>query len=72
MELRVDCEPGLGGDPEPAVVWFGARRVEVLAIQDRWWGPGLRWWKLETGDGMYILRREEGSGTWDLAAVARN
>ena len=72
MGIRVACEPGLGGELEPAVVWFGARRLEVSAILDRWWGPGQRWWKLETGDGLYILRREEGSGAWELAAVSRN
>jgi hypothetical protein len=72
MDIRVDCEPGLAGELEPAVVWFGARRLAVLAIADRWYGPGLRWWKLETSDGLYILRREERSGAWDLAAVARS
>jgi len=72
MEIRVDCEPGLGGEPEPAVVWFGARRVAVHAILDRWYAPGLRWWKLQTGDGLYILRREEGSQAWELSAVPRS
>jgi hypothetical protein len=72
MEIRVDCAPGLEGELEPSVVWFGARRVQVLAILDRWYDPGRRWWKLETADGMYILRREEGSGAWDLAAVSRD
>lgn len=71
MEIRVDCTPGLGGEPEPAVLWFGTRRLEVIAILDRWYGPGRRWWKLETGDGLYILRRADDEGEWELAAVAR-
>lgn len=72
MEIHVEYEAGFAGDPEPAVVWFGSRRLAVRAIVDRWWGPGHRWWKLETDDGFYILRRENESGQWDLAAVPRS
>jgi hypothetical protein len=71
MDLRVECETGVGGEPEPAVVWFGARRPEVRAIVDRWWGPGRRWWKLQTDDGLYVLRRDGADGSWELAAVPR-
>lgn len=71
MEIRVECEPGLAGEPEPAVVWFGSRRVAVRAIVDRWYGTDRRWWKLDTDDGLYVLRREESTGAWELAAVAR-
>lgn len=71
MEIRVEHEPGLNGEPEPAVVWFGRRRLAVRAISDRWWGPGRRWWKVETDDGAYVLRREDATGAWELAAVPR-
>jgi len=71
MEIRVEYEPGLGGEPEPAVVWFGSRRLAVRAITDRWWGTGRRWWKVETEDGSYVLRREDATGLCDLAAVPR-
>jgi hypothetical protein len=71
MELRVEQQPGLAGEPEPAVIWFGQRRVPVRAIVDRWWGPRQRWWKLETDEGLYVLRRDQDSGEWVLAAVTR-
>lgn len=71
MEIRVEYEAGLAGEPEPAVVWFGSRRLAVRAISDRWWGSGRRWWKVETEDGAYVLRREDATGTWELAAVPR-
>lgn len=71
MDLRVECQPGASGEPEPAVVWFGRRRVVVRAIADRWWGADQRWWKLDTEEGFYVLRRDERSGEWDLAAVTR-
>ncbi|HXD39823.1 MAG TPA: hypothetical protein VN649_04635 [Ramlibacter sp.] len=70
MDIRVEYEAGLAGELEPAVVWFGSRRLAVRAILDRWYGTNRRWWKLDTDDGPYVLRRDEG-GQWDLAAVPR-
>lgn len=71
MELRVECVVGLSAELEPSVVWFGRRRVAVQAIVDRWFGLGQQWWKVATEDGLYVLRREEVSGEWVLAAVVR-
>lgn len=71
MILRVDCQPGRDGAPEPATVWFGSRRVPVRAVVDRWYGADRSWWKLDTDDGQYVLRLDESSGAWDLAAVVR-
>jgi hypothetical protein len=72
MDIRVEYEEGFAGEPEPAVVWFGSRRLAVHAILDRWYGMNRRWWKLDTDDGPYVLRRDEDSGQWDLAAVPRS
>jgi hypothetical protein len=69
MEIRVEYQAGLAGEAEPAVVWFGNRRLAVRAIVDRWYGTDRRWWKLETDDGLYVLRRDDDSGKWELAAV---
>ena len=72
MVLHVECEPGPGEALEPHVVWFGARRVAVSAILDRWYGDTQRWWKVETAEGPYVLRLDEPTGTWELAAVVRS
>jgi hypothetical protein len=71
VDLHVECQPGLSGELEPGTVWFGARRLAVQAIVDRWYDADRRWWKLQTEDGLYVLRREDTSGIWDLAAVVR-
>lgn len=71
MDIRVEYEAGVAGEPEPAVVWFGSRRLAVRAIVDRWYGTDRRWWKLDTDDGLYVLRRDDDSGEWELAAVPR-
>jgi hypothetical protein len=70
--IRVECiASDAHGRSDPAVIWFGARRVEVRAVTDRWFGSKQRWWKVETGDGAYIVRLDESSGGWELAAVVR-
>jgi hypothetical protein len=72
MYIRVEQEAGFAGEPEPSAVWFGSRRLAVHAIVDRWYGSDRRWWKLQTDDGFYVLRRTESTAEWELAAVARS
>ena len=71
MAIRVESQAAATGELEPAVIWFGSRRVAVLSVVDRWYGPHQRWWRVDTEDGLYVLRRDDSSGEWDLAAVTR-
>jgi hypothetical protein len=72
MALKVECGTGLRGAPEPLAVWFGARRVGVRAIVDRWYAPTRRWFRVDADDGqLYVLRHDEATGEWDLAALTR-
>ncbi|MCW2700532.1 MAG: hypothetical protein JWQ45_2067, partial [Blastococcus sp.] len=54
---------------DPSGVRFGARAVPVLAVVDRWYGAHQRWWKVDTAEGLYVLRLDQSTGEWDLAAV---
>ncbi|HYD76482.1 hypothetical protein [Ramlibacter sp.] len=68
--IRVECLPSAAHAPaEPVAIWFGSRRVDVRSVLDRWYGADQRWWKGETGEGVYIVRLDEATGTWELAAV---
>jgi len=69
--VPVDIQLELEGD-EPRAVWFGRRRVPVHAVLDRWYAPGMLWWKVATDEGPYILRRALPDGLWELAAVPRS
>ena len=69
MRLRVETSETRPGEFEPRVIWFGSRRVEVRAVSDRWDGTAHRWWKVDTDEGAYVLRRDEAGGDWELAAV---
>jgi hypothetical protein len=70
MNLRVECHAGYRDEPEPIAFSFGTRRLLVRAIIDRWFAPTQRWLKVEADDDQtYVLRYDETSGEWDLAAL---
>jgi hypothetical protein len=70
--IQVECTAsGMDNAVDPIAIWFGARRVQVLAVTDRWHGRTQRWWKVQTIDGLYIVRLDELASTWELAAVVR-
>jgi hypothetical protein len=72
MTLRVECYAGFEGEQEPRAFYLGERRVEVLEVADRWFGARHRWYRCRTDDGhSYVLRHDEASGEWDIAAFTR-
>ena len=72
MSIRVECYAGYRGEQEPRAFWLGERRFEVREVVDRWFAPEKRWFRVDADDGdMYILRHDEASGEWDLAAYRR-
>jgi len=73
MAIQVESYAGYRGEQEPRVLFLGERRLEVIEIVDRWMEPGRRWFKCRAGDGnTYILRHDEASGEWQLAAFTRS
>ena len=72
MAIRVECCAGYRGEQEPLAFWLGERRLVVCDIVDRWFAPTQRWFKVDAEDGqMYVLRHDEATGDWDLAALTR-
>lgn len=72
MPIRVACDAGDLGEQEPVAFWLGERRLAVREIVDRWFAPHGRWFKVAADDGdLYILRHDETSGDWELAAYTR-
>ena len=69
MAIRVECYAGYRGEQEPLAFWLGQRRLVVRAIVDRWFAPMQRWFRVYAdGGNMYVLRHNEASGDWELAA----
>ena len=72
VEIRVECSADHRDDPEPLVFWLGQRRLTVRGIVDRWFAPTQRWFKVDAEDDqLYILRYDETTGRWELAALTR-
>jgi hypothetical protein len=72
MAIRVECYAGYRDDQEPVAFWLGERRIGVRAIDDRWFAPSQRWFRVAADDGnFYVLRHDDASGDWDLAAYRR-
>ena len=72
MTIRVECYAGYRGEQEPLAFWLGERPVGVRGIVDRWYAPAQRWFKIDADDGnMYVLRQDEASGDWEVAAYRR-
>lgn len=72
MSIAVECYAGYRAAQEPRAFQLGERRVEVRQILDRWAAPDQRWFKVQADDGhIYILRYDERSDEWELAAFTR-
>jgi hypothetical protein len=65
--IRVECYAGFRGEETPRRFYLGERKIEVVAMLDRWLGPDHRYFKVRgDDDGLYILRHDSESGTWEL------
>ena len=65
--VRVECYAGYKGDERPVRVRFGERTEEVRDVEDRWYSPGVTFFRVvaESGD-RYILRHDEAQDVWTL------
>ena len=65
--IRVDCQPGHGGEPTPYVLHFGAASVAVKRLVDNWRGRDHDYFKLLGDDGAtYIVRHDLPADRWEL------
>jgi len=67
--VRVETYSGYKADERPARLHLGARTLEVVAVEDRWYSPGETYFRVLTNDGdRYILRHTEAQDVWTLTA----
>ncbi len=73
MDLEVECHAGYRGEETPRRIELGSRRVEVVDVIDRWYGPDHRYFKLRGDDGaIYLLRHDEAADRWELTMFERD
>ncbi len=73
LEVEVECHAGYRGEETPRRFTLGQRRVEVVDVIDRWYGPDHRYFKLLGDDGAtYLLRHDETAERWELTMFERD
>lgn len=71
LSISVECYAGYRGEETPVRFRLGGRLIEVDEVLDRWLAPDHRYFKVRTGDGIYILRNDITSGVWELTMFER-
>jgi len=68
-EIRVECYAGYRADERPLRFELRGRSFEVAEVEDRWYSPGVIYFRVRADDGnFYVLRHEEGIDSWSLDA----
>jgi hypothetical protein len=69
IAIKVECYAGYRADQRPQRFTLGADALQVMEVQDQWYDPNARYFKVLAGDGnTYILRHDELTDTWTLEA----
>jgi hypothetical protein len=68
MQVLVETRENELGDCEPCRFSVGVRRLDVVAVLDRWLHPDHGYFKVKgSDDAIYILRLDVPSGRWEIA-----
>jgi hypothetical protein len=72
-ELKVECYAGYRGEQYPQRFTLGEEILEVREVEDQWYGPSSRYFRVRASDGnIYILRKDEDRDFWSLDAYRRS
>lgn len=68
--VQVECYAGYKADERPVRFHMGTRSLNVDEVQDKWYSPGVRYFRLKAEDGnIYVLRHEMAQDTWILESL---
>lgn len=71
-DVKVECYSGYKGEERPQRFRLGAQMLEVVTIEDQWYGPSAQFFRVLAGDGnLYILRHDQELQRWTLNAFRR-
>ncbi len=69
LQLKVQCYAGHRADERPVRFRCGADWLEVVDVQDQWYAPEARYFRVMAQDGaIYVLKHDEIEDCWTLAA----
>jgi hypothetical protein len=68
-EIRVECYAGFRADQRPLRFVLRGREFRVEEVDDQWYSPEARFFRVRADDGnYYVLRHDEEQDTWTLDA----
>jgi hypothetical protein len=71
-EVKVECYAGYKADQRPIRFTLGKQILEVREIEDQWYSPSARYFRVLASDGdTYILRHDEEMDRWTLDAYRK-
>ncbi|MBN1567393.1 MAG: hypothetical protein JXA73_06075 [Acidobacteria bacterium] len=71
-DLKVDCYAGYTADQRPQRFTIGAQTLEVREIEDQWYSPASKYFRVRASDGnIYVLRHDEEHDRWTLDAFRK-
>ncbi len=72
MKIKVECYAGYKAEQRPIRFILGERAFEVREIEDQWYSPSSRYFRVRASDGnVYILCYDEEEDRWRLDAFRR-
>jgi hypothetical protein len=70
--IKVECYAGYKSEQFPQRFTLGEQILRVEDIEDQWYGPSSRFFRVRASDGnIYILRYDEEQDNWSLDAFRR-
>lgn len=67
--MRVECYAGYKGEQYPKRFLLGGRMLEVSIVEDQWYGPSSRYFRVRASDGnIYVLCHNREQDCWSLHA----
>ena len=70
--IKVECYAGYKADQRPLRFKMGEQILEVREIEDQWYSPSSRFFRVRASDGnIYVLRHDEEQDCWTLDAFRK-
>lgn len=69
MVIGVESYSGQRVDERPLRFFLNGRTYEVSEVEDRWYSPDAKYFRVMASDGnRYVLRHDETEDVWSLEA----
>jgi len=71
-KIKVECYAGYKAEQRPTRFTLRGETLEVVELQDQWYSPACRYFRLRANDGnTYILCYHEEKDCWSLEAFRK-